>query len=225
RGSRAGNRVAAIDEHDPRTGGRSDTTHDVVARHLCWSRVTIGQYRNLRRRRLYSGAAHRRNWSARGPWRANPRCPSPGPESGNEASIDGPRDRTRRNLRPRAIDCSTTLPGFSAQSGAPRWRSCLTYGHRTNGLPFARASRRARRSGASIALGINGTPLYADSLARARNVYLCRSLLPDCYVILVVVAVNQFIAIEPDERPKVSVEETIAFDRDQRDGETRCRIV
>ena len=105
-------------------------------------------------------------------------------------------------------------------------------------------SRRAGRSGASMALGINRTPLYADRPARARpkqtcdeiaglakvnlmggTSSLCHSLLPDCYVILVVVAINQFVAIEPDERPKVSVEETIAFDRDQRDGETRYRIV
>jgi hypothetical protein len=49
---------------------------------------------------------------------------------------------------------------------------------------------------------------------------LRRSLLPDCNVILVVVAINQFVAIEPDERPEVSVEETIAFDRDQRDRKT-----
>ena len=59
-----------------------------------------------------------------------------------------------------------------------------------------------------------------SALMKSGTSDLCHSLLPDCYVILVVVAINQFIAIEPDERPKVSVEETIAFDRDQRDGET-----
>jgi hypothetical protein len=48
-------------------------------------------------------------------------------------------------------------------------------------------------------------------------------LLPEGYVILVVVAVNQFVAIEPDERPEVAVEETIAFDRNQRDRSDDAR--
>src|SRR5207248_307827 len=112
----------------------------MVARHFRWSRVAVGQYRNLRRGCLHGGAADRRNRPAHG----------------------------ARNKENSAL---------CRQSGSDPKRL---------------------------------TPSF---------------LLPNCYVILVVVAINQFVAIEPDERPKVSVEETIAFYRDQRDGETRCRIV
>jgi hypothetical protein len=76
-----------------------------------------------------------------------------------------PRQHRLHSLtQTQAIDCGATLPGFSAQPGASRWRSCLTYGYRTDGLPFARASRRACRSGASVALGINRTPLSGDRI-------------------------------------------------------------